>query len=308
MAYTSNILALVGADKNGIFSPNRLTIWTTDGDSIVCEREFFSKIESVKLNKTRLIVCVKDKIHIYNMINMKFLKAITANYSLARLALSPCHENPYLVYSDSIDTGKTSIYDTHSLSLSNSVMAHKSPILKLTINYYGTHIATCSCKGTIIRIFSIPKGERLYSFRRGMNSAQVFFVCFNINSNYMLLSSNSGTIHIFKMSEEAINTKAQYLFHYNIRIKKQEEKQGGWFGGMMKALLFTNDNYESVVESTKSCMTLKRAEFTKSNICAMLKNDESIIVINNEGRYVLFKINLATLTDKVEKEGFIFDL
>ena len=199
MAYTSNILAVVGVDEKDDFSPKKLTIWTTDSNSVLCERTFLFKIEAVKLNKSRLIACLKDKIHIYNMTNVKFLHSIDVKFSLTRLALSPSSDSPYLVYSDNIETGQVTIYDVHNLAVKNSVEAHKSPILKLAINYYGTYIVTCSCKGTIIRVFNIPKGDRLYTFRRGMNSAQVFSINFNINSNHVILSSNSGTIHLFKM-------------------------------------------------------------------------------------------------------------
>ena len=34
-------------------------------------------------------------------------------------------------------------------------------ILKMSLNYEGDRLATCSCKGTIIRVFSLPKGEKL---------------------------------------------------------------------------------------------------------------------------------------------------
>lgn len=199
MAYSSNILAIVGSDENDNFSPKKLTIWTTDSNSVLCEREFLFKIEAVRLNKSRLVACLKDKIHIYNMTNIKFLVSVNVNFTLGRLALSPSSDCPYLGYSDKIETGSVVIYDVHALVQKKVIDAHKSPILKLVINYYGTHIATCSCKGTLIRVFSIPQGERLCSFRRGLNSAQIYSLNFNINSNCITLSSNSGTIHIFKM-------------------------------------------------------------------------------------------------------------
>ena len=44
----------------------------------------------------------------------------------------------------------------------------------------------------------------------------------------------------------------------------------------MKALLFTQDNYESVVESTKSCLALKHPDFAKYNICALSQADDSV--------------------------------
>eukprot|EP00826_Nyctotherus_ovalis_P057839 TRINITY_DN7919_c0_g1_i1.p1 TRINITY_DN7919_c0_g1~~TRINITY_DN7919_c0_g1_i1.p1 ORF type:complete len:210 (+),score=58.80 TRINITY_DN7919_c0_g1_i1:387-1016(+) len=199
MAYSSNILVIVGLDENDNFSPKKLTIWATDSDSVLSEREFLFKIEAVRLNKSRLVACLKDKIHIYNMTNLKFLVSVNVNFPLGRLALSPSSDCPCLAYSDSIETGNIVIYDVHALIQKTEINAHKSPIIKLAINYYGTHIVTSSCKGTLVRVFSVPQGERLCSFRRGINSAQIYSLNFNINTTCVTLSSSSGTVHIFKM-------------------------------------------------------------------------------------------------------------
>jgi len=313
MAYTSSILAVVGADEKDDFSPKKLTIWITDSNSVLCERTFLFKIEAVKLNKSRLIACLKDKIHIYNMANIKFLHSVDVKFSLARLALSPCSDSPYLIYSDNIETGLVTIYDVHALAVKNTFEAHKAPVLKMNINYYGTHAATCSTKGTVIRVFSIPKGDRICTFRRGMNTAQVFSINFNINTTYLTLSSNSGTIHLFKIPIGQIEQPAvgsiegEKLAKQIEESKKSEEKSTGWFGGMMKAILMTNDNYEAVVESIKSFMTLKHSDFSKHNICALSQDDDSVVVVNNDGKYFWYKVDLTAATEKLEKEGSIFD-
>ena len=91
-------------------------------------------------------MCLREKIHIYNMVNVKYLHTIDVKYSLARLALSPSSDNSYLVYSDTLETGNVAVYDVHSLVPKTSIEAHKSPVVKLAINYYGTMMATCSCK------------------------------------------------------------------------------------------------------------------------------------------------------------------
>lgn len=80
------------------------------------------------------------------MTNVKFLRSIEVRFSLTRLALSPSSDNSYLVYSDNIEVGEITIYDVHSLTPKATIEAHKSPVLKLAINYYGTCVATCSCK------------------------------------------------------------------------------------------------------------------------------------------------------------------
>jgi autophagy-related protein 18 len=48
------------------------------------------------------------------------------------------------------------------------IPAHDSSLAALAFNNAGTRLATASEKGTVIRVFSIPEGHRLFEFRRGM--------------------------------------------------------------------------------------------------------------------------------------------
>lgn len=57
--------------------------------------------------------------------------------------------------------GILTIYDTHSLSPVNNVFCHNTPILKMTINYLGNLVATCSTQGTMIRLYALPSGDKL---------------------------------------------------------------------------------------------------------------------------------------------------
>ena len=54
-----------------------------------------------------------------------------------------------------------------SAQAANIVQAHKTPVSALSFNFTGTMLATASGKGTVIRVFSIPEGQKLYQFRRG---------------------------------------------------------------------------------------------------------------------------------------------
>jgi len=60
-------------------------------------------------------------------------------------------------------------------------------------------------KGTIIRIFSIPKGEKLVTFKRGIQNAYIYSMNFSLLSKYILVSSSSGTIHVFQL--DSINVE-----------------------------------------------------------------------------------------------------
>lgn len=67
------------------------------------------------------------------------------------------------------------------------------------MNSEGTLLATASEKGTIIRVFSVPGGEKLYQFRRGSIPSRIYSMSFNSTSTLLCVSSASETVHIFKL-------------------------------------------------------------------------------------------------------------
>ena len=108
---------------------------------------------------------------------MKILYTINVkDITLGKLVLSPnSDKNVWLCFSSSTDGGEIQVYDTlYPSTVKTRFQAHKSPIMKICLNKEGDRLATCSCKGTIIRIFSIPKGDKLCTFKRGISNAFIF--------------------------------------------------------------------------------------------------------------------------------------
>ena len=80
-------------------------------------------------------------------------------------------------------------------------------------------------QGTVVRVFSIPDGQKLHTFRRGVTAAMVNSICFNEASSlialsrcapramsfgwhaqcclcagFLLSSSDSSTVHVFALA------------------------------------------------------------------------------------------------------------
>lgn len=60
-------------------------------------------------------------------------------------------------------------------------------------------LATASDKGTVIRVFSLPNGDRVHEFRRGTYPAKIYSISFNQTSTLLSVSSDTETVHIFKL-------------------------------------------------------------------------------------------------------------
>ena len=209
MLYKTNIIVLVGLEEYQNFSPKRITIWTTLKNTVLCiSHHFTSKIITAKINKQRMIIGEKNYLHIYATNTMNFLYSIMVpDITLGNLILSRNSEkNNWFCYSTSKDEGMINVYDAFDpKGIKVQIKAHKSPVLKMCLNYEGDRLATCSCKGTIIRIFSLPKGDKLCTFKRGVSPAFIFCLNFSRNSEKLITTCDNGTLQIFDIKEEIEN-------------------------------------------------------------------------------------------------------
>jgi autophagy-related protein 18 len=99
-------------------------------------------------------------------------------------------------------TGDVLIFDAVKLEAINVIEAHRSPLALIALNSEGTLLATASDKGTIIRIFSVPDGHKLYQFRRGSMPSRIYSMSFNTTSTLLCVSSSTETVHIFKLTQQ----------------------------------------------------------------------------------------------------------
>ncbi|KAF9437587.1 autophagy protein [Entomortierella beljakovae] len=213
MLFCTSLVAIVGAGDQPTSSPRRLQIINTKRQSTICELTFPTSILSVKLNRKRLIVVLEIQIYVYDISNMKLLHTIeTSPNPNAICALSPSSDNCYLAYPSPTPSptsplrdeshgpsGDVLIFNALTLQVVNIVQAHKTSVSSISINYDGTMLATASDKGTVIRIWSIPNAQRLHQFRRGTQSARIHSLSFNMASTLLCVSSDTDTVHIFKL-------------------------------------------------------------------------------------------------------------
>ena len=78
--------------------------------------------------------------------------------------------------------------------------AHKGNIIVLSINYLGNKIASASNRGTIVRLFNIENGTTIAELRRGNTEASIFSLNFSMNDNYLGLTSDHCSCHIFDLN------------------------------------------------------------------------------------------------------------
>jgi autophagy-related protein 18 len=108
-------------------------------------------------------------------------------------------------------TGEVLIFDTLGLSPINIIPAHKTPIALLSLSPKGDVLATASDKGTVIRVFSVPSGDKLFQFRRGSYPARITSMAFNHTGDYLVVGSDTETVHLFRCTAPPVNTTGSVI-------------------------------------------------------------------------------------------------
>ncbi|KAG7719830.1 hypothetical protein KL949_001409 [Ogataea haglerorum] len=227
MLFSSSLLAIVGMGEQHSLSPRRLKIINTKRQTTICELTFPGAILAVKLNRERLVVLLEETIYIYDINNMRLLHTIeTPPNPNGLIALSPSSDNNYLAYpspqklapnpqtemashsnGQTVRNGDVIIFDAKTLQPTSVIEAHRTSLAAIALSKDGLLLATASDKGTIIRVFSVATGIKLYQFRRGTYPTKIYSLAFSPDNRFVIASSATETVHIFRLGEEeAANT------------------------------------------------------------------------------------------------------
>ncbi|UYV62183.1 WIPI2 [Cordylochernes scorpioides] len=185
--------------------PRKLKVYHFKKGSEICNYSYSNTILSVKLNRYRLVVCLEENLHIHNLKDMKCLHTIrdTPPNPNGLMALS-ADENCYIAYPVSCSAGEVQIFDGKNLQNKLMIPAHNSPLAAMAFDNSGRMLATASEKGTVIRVFSLADSTKLFELRRGViRNASIYSLTFSCNDKYLCTSSNTETVHIFKLDHQA---------------------------------------------------------------------------------------------------------
>ena len=303
MVHTTNLLLLVGQKDSGDFSPRKATFYRMDINKVFCSLWPFSKnITLAKINKERVIFLEGAMSHIYstnefeNLHNIDLVNDIYPNL----ICLSPCIENNnYLLYSTNQNEGIIKVYDLQYLTYKTSFQAHMSAIEKMNINHKGNMVVTTSVKGNMIRVFSLPKGDKLYFIKRGYSSAIVYSMNFLISDamNKIVLSSETGTLHVIALdgNENIINDNNVNINSNNEQQRNEDEVgniSNSIFGFVSKII---NKDYDEMINYKRPCISTNFSELKGVMNIVSFKQDGNngvkVFVITENGDFISYVAN-----------------
>uniref|UniRef100_A0A2M4A320 Putative autophagy-specific 18 n=1 Tax=Anopheles triannulatus TaxID=58253 RepID=A0A2M4A320_9DIPT len=197
--FSSSLVAVVTASE-----PNKLKVCHFKKGAEICNYGYPSEILSVKLNRSRLVVCLVDSIYIHNIRDMRLLHSIKGMAPNPR-GLCTLSLLSHLAYPVANETGELQIFDAANQLRRLKLKAHDSPLSALNFSYNGVLLATASEKGTVIRVFCVKNGQKVHEFRRGVKRhVNIGSLNFSTCASFVVASSNTETVHIFRIDAKAI--------------------------------------------------------------------------------------------------------
>ncbi|VDM64174.1 unnamed protein product [Angiostrongylus costaricensis] len=264
--FSSSLIVIVSQKE-----PRIMNIYHFKSKNMICCHKFTKSVLNVKLNRDRVVVCLEDCIHIYVLKDMKPLHTIldTPLNRLGLIDLSPAGSS-LIAYPASLEAGSVHIFDCMNLSAVNTFTVHDGPLACLRFNIEGTMLATASTKGTVIRVYSVPQGTRLFE------CVTIYSLAFSADSTYLCSSSNTETVHVFKLDKS-----------------EDQEKKAGWFGYLTQAAssyLPAQVNELMTVERSFATAILPGSD--KKNVAAMptIKGQPHLLVATTDGFLYCYRV------------------
>ena len=269
MLYKSNIITFVGNVKKGLYPNNKLIIWDDNKVEVIGEISFKNPILDIHLSKDIIVVILEMKIFLYNFKNLSVIKVINTSQNKLGLCSVRFGENSFILFPD-MDIGKIQILD-YKNNESKIIDAHTSELSLFTMDKCGRYIASCSIKGTLIRIYNMKTCNLVKEFRRGNTQSTIVDIKFSNNLRYLLCGSEKGTIHVFNiMLNNENNTEEFSYLHYFL------------------------PNYFNMEYST--------SKFYINNVVtnSIFTHDDKLISIGNDGCYYNLSFDINTGVSNIE--------
>ncbi|XP_052185564.1 autophagy-related protein 18a-like isoform X2 [Diospyros lotus] len=196
MLFRCNILALVGGGPDPQYPLNKVMIWDDHQSRCIGELSFRSEVRGVRLRRDRIVVVLEQKIFVYNFSDLKLLHQIETIANPKGLCAVSHAAGSFVLVCPGLQKGQVRV-EHYASKRTKFVMAHDSRIACFALTQDGHLLATASTKGTLVRIFNTFDGSLLQEVRRGADRAEIYSLAFSSTAQWLAVSSDKGTVHVF---------------------------------------------------------------------------------------------------------------
>lgn len=155
-----------------------------------------------------------------------------------------------------VKNGDVILFNMQSLQPTMVIEAHKGEIAALTLSKDGSLLATASEKGTIIRVFSVETGAKIYQFRRGTYPTKIYSLSFSDDNQFLAASSSSKTVHIFRLGKATASGEKPEV---NNNSDIEEEEEDPYHEGEDECEIDNDEHEDALSTSNQSAISMDSA-------------------------------------------------
>ena len=202
MLFRCNILALVGGGRNPRYPPNKVMIWDDHQNRCIGELSFRSEVKAVRMSRERVVVVLEYKIYVYNFADLNLLHTIETISNPRGLCALCADSRSCVLACSGLQKGHVRIELLTSRARRSSRRTSQRSAASHSISTVrasrprrsGARLSACGTRGRGSGCRSAPR-------RRGRGDQSIAFSHDNL---FMLVSSDHGTIHLFRLGESEL--------------------------------------------------------------------------------------------------------
>lgn len=198
----SNLVAASGDGTEGGYKTSTVILWNTNQkmNKVIREIEHSSPVLKIFFNTDALVVVQQDEISFYNTANFHEYHKLTNPTKTADCMSLVQTTSASLMTVPSADGQRLDIIDFHDPSYPLcSINIPCSDISFAALDRQGELIAMAVDGGKSINLWSLKKKQIIAKYKRGAWSAKVTGIVFDHLSNYFLMTTKRGTMHVFQV-------------------------------------------------------------------------------------------------------------
>ncbi|XP_041016806.1 autophagy-related protein 18a-like isoform X2 [Juglans microcarpa x Juglans regia] len=198
MDFRRSILALVGGGPHSKFPLDKVIFWDERQSYWASEISFRTEVRSIRLRYDRIVVVLEHKIYVYNLTHLRLVHQLETIANPEGLCAVSQLGGSLVLACIGLSKGQVRV-EHYAAKRTKFIMAHDSKIACLELSQEGLFLATASCKGTLVRIFSTLDATLLQEVRRGTDPADIYSLAFSSTAQWLAVTSDKGTVHVFNL-------------------------------------------------------------------------------------------------------------
>ncbi|KAB1203064.1 Autophagy-related protein 18a [Morella rubra] len=233
-------MALVSGGSQPKCPPNKVILWHDKHACCIGELVFRSHVLFVRLLGDKIVVVLRHKVYMYSLPDLTLFHQIVTIANPDGLCSVSQLAGSLVLACPGLHKGQVRV-ERYSPNKIKYIMAHDSKIACLEFTLDGQFLATASSKGTLVRVFSTIDGTLLQEVRRGRDTAKIYGLAFSSNAEWLAVSSDKGTVHVFTLKVNPpllANDKSQHASDANPSAVKQSSSSSlSFIKGMLPKYL-----------------------------------------------------------------------